>query len=439
MKALLVADDEKAISNISEVLKIAGYDVITYKWLLKAMDNIEEITPHLIVISTKDYPRHWKTLAQYSSNIICDYTPEVILYADDDLDEDELKKAEMLNVRGIFNSIEVDGLDKLREIIAKKPDIFSGYLTEEEQGEVSLSDIIPDLKNISSDIASIKDELNKPFDIDSAIQDLKASKASSEEPVENSDIQNSESVEETDETQQILEEPVEDSEIQNSESIDETDETQQILEEEAERLSDYNETDEFASQIENEIIKEQNSVIETEDSNDTVNNFSIENFNIKEEEFEDDFDNDIYKNDFEETVESVIIKEENIDEEKSSTETTEEENQMAEEQSIEEKLAAIMNANKAEAKEKAEEAGAGSISCSFIFTNPITLALVSGVARNYNGMTLEFTPDIPSFIMNLAAGTQINCASLKIEHEISNVRAEVMSNDNNKLFLQIKK
>lgn len=365
MKALLVADDEKAISNISEVLKIAGYDVITYKWLLKAMDNIEEITPHLIVISTKDYPRHWKTLAQYSSNIICDYTPEIILYAEEDMDADELKKAEILNVRGIFNSIEVEGLDKLRQIIAKKPDIFSGYLTEEEQGEVSLTDIIPDLKNITSDIDSLKDELNKPFDIDSAINDLKAAKASSEEPVEDSDKEQKELVSETNE-------------------IDNT-------------------------------LSDENGVSEKQDTEQT------------------------YKNNFEDTAESVIIKEEKLDEDISSTETTEEENKMSEEQSIEEKLAAIMNANKAEAKEKAEEAGAGSISCSFVFTNPITLALVSGVARNYNGMTLEFTPDISSFIMNLAAGTQINCASLKIEHEISNVRAEVMSNDNNKLFLQIKK
>ena len=64
MKALLVADDEKAINNISEVLKAAGYDTIVYTWLLKALDNIEEIAPHLIIVSTGDYPRHWKTLAQ---------------------------------------------------------------------------------------------------------------------------------------------------------------------------------------------------------------------------------------------------------------------------------------------------------------------------------------------------------------------------------------
>ena len=109
------------------------------------------------------------------------------------------------------------------------------------------------------------------------------------------------------------------------------------------------------------------------------------------------------------------------------------------ENDIEAKLAAIMSANKSEAKEKAAEAGIGNISCSFAFTNPITLAMVTGTARNYNGLTLEFTPDIPSFIMNLTAGTEIDCASLKINGEISDVKCEIMSNDSNKIYLQIKK
>ena len=114
---------------------------------------------------------------------------------------------------------------------------------------------------------------------------------------------------------------------------------------------------------------------------------------------------------------------------------------MADEQSIDEKLAAIMNANKADAKEKAEALNldTGSNSVSFVFTNPITLAMVSGVARNYNGLVLEFTPDIPSFILNLSPGTKIDIASIKTNDKIENVFAEVMSNDTKKLALAIKK
>ena len=132
MKALLIADDELAITNISLVLETAGYDVIVYKWLLKALDNIEEIAPHLIVVSTKDYPRHWKTLTQFAATAFSGYRPEVVLYTDGSLDEDELRKAEALKVRGWFESVDVEGLDKLRQILTKEIDIYSGKLVDEE-------------------------------------------------------------------------------------------------------------------------------------------------------------------------------------------------------------------------------------------------------------------------------------------------------------------
>ena len=132
MKALLIADDELAITNISQVLETAGYDVIVYKWLLKALDNIEEIAPHLIVVSTKDYPRHWKTLTQFASTAFGGYRPEVVLYTDGTLDEEELRKAQALKVRGWFESVDVEGLDKLRQILTKEIDIYSGKLVDEE-------------------------------------------------------------------------------------------------------------------------------------------------------------------------------------------------------------------------------------------------------------------------------------------------------------------
>lgn len=131
MKALLVSDDSLAVENISRVLEIAGYDVIVYKWLLKALDNIEEIAPHLIIISTKDYPRHWKTLTQFAKTNMQFYKPQVILYAEGGLSEEDEKKAEYLGVRGIFYSVNVEGLDELRKIIKKEKDIFSGTLFEE--------------------------------------------------------------------------------------------------------------------------------------------------------------------------------------------------------------------------------------------------------------------------------------------------------------------
>lgn len=135
MKALLVADNETAIENISTVLKTAGYDTIIYRWLLKALDNIEEIAPHLIVISTKDYPRHWKTMTSFVQSGIGGTVPQVILYTPEDFSADEKKKAEALGVRGTFDNVGVDGLDQLRAILEKHDDIYSGKLDETKTAE----------------------------------------------------------------------------------------------------------------------------------------------------------------------------------------------------------------------------------------------------------------------------------------------------------------
>ena len=65
MKALLISDDESIVTPLDSYLKNHQFDTIIYKWLIKALDNIEEIKPDLIVISAAEYPRHWKTLVQF--------------------------------------------------------------------------------------------------------------------------------------------------------------------------------------------------------------------------------------------------------------------------------------------------------------------------------------------------------------------------------------
>ena len=104
MKALIIADDETIISRISKVLDQCGYDCIVYRWLLKALDNVEEIAPHLVVISARDYPRHWKTFVQYISGLESTKATKVILYIDNEFSQDEKKKAQALGINGIFPS-----------------------------------------------------------------------------------------------------------------------------------------------------------------------------------------------------------------------------------------------------------------------------------------------------------------------------------------------
>jgi hypothetical protein len=133
MKALLIIDDNIAVERFSVVLKSAGYDIIVYRWLMKALDNIEEIAPHLIIISTQEYPRHWKTIAQYIRVGIVSITPQIILFAGTDFSDDERKKASALGIRGIFSSYDVDGLDTLRAILERTDDIFSGNFETDKE------------------------------------------------------------------------------------------------------------------------------------------------------------------------------------------------------------------------------------------------------------------------------------------------------------------
>ena len=519
MKALLVADDEKAINNISEVLKSAGYDTIVYRWLLKALDNIEEVAPHLIVVSTGDYPRHWKTLAQYSTIGFGDYKPQIILYTDENFNQEEAEKAEALHVRGTFDSVEVEGLDKLREILKKADDIFSGYLTEEEQAEISVDDLVPHAKKYFE--AKLKEEpaeedapVDKEITEAEAVNDEEIIEAEAEEepveekvieaeieeeisetlpedvPVEEESIEDQpedvpaeeESVESEPEDVPVEEDLSEDesktaeeesfdqlvtkfeetnsySDEPSLEDIQEAEEEALADEDAANRLEEIENDEKAADRLEEitgdevaadrleEIADEEaaadrlariseNEELTENDEVMTVDSIMSEPYDESESTALpgiDELKKLLEENNFEESVNNAIIEE---TQEKEDGETT-----MADEQSIDEKLAAIMNANKADQKERAEalKLDTSTSSVSFVFTNPITLAMVSGVARNYNGLVLEFTPDIPGFIMNLSPGTKIDIASMKIDDKIENVFAEVMSNDAKKLALAIKK
>lgn len=104
MKALIISDDENFVTNSSSILKENNYDLITYKWLLKAIDNIEEIQPDLIVLSSSEYPRHWKTLVQFVKSGIGGDSVKIYLYEPNPLSSEDQEKAKILGINGFFTS-----------------------------------------------------------------------------------------------------------------------------------------------------------------------------------------------------------------------------------------------------------------------------------------------------------------------------------------------
>lgn len=108
MKAIVISEDYIVTKNFSSALIQNNFEVICYKWIIKAMDNIEEIQPDLVIIDVSAFPRHWKTLAQFLKSGISGKNTFYILYSPDCLVDDEQKKADFLGIDGMIDSLEID-------------------------------------------------------------------------------------------------------------------------------------------------------------------------------------------------------------------------------------------------------------------------------------------------------------------------------------------
>ncbi len=374
MKALVVADSKLAIDNISQVLEIAGYDVIVYKWLIKALDNIEEICPHLIVVSTKDYPRHWKTLTQFASTEFGGYKPQIILYADGGLSDDDIQKARALDVRGFFTSVDVSGLDQLREVLTKETDIYSGKLMDEDGNKVKIEISVnsSDEDKAEDDIFTVESLLNnEPDGEDLSSEDLGASSFDDEAETSVSD---NFQIKEADETSESVYESGEVSESEEeSEPVFGIDEP---LETETETEAVFEAEDTSESEAESEPVFEIDEPLEIETESEAV--FEAEDTSESEAEPETVLDLHL----------SPVNDEESVQED------------------IQPQL----------------------ITCSLVFSNPISGALVTGYADNFDGSTLNFRSDVSSFTNDLYEGLSIPCATLKTGSDFHSVSATVKSN-----------
>ena len=128
MKALIVLDDKEKLSSISEKLTNAGFDTICYQWLMKALDNLEEISPHLVIISAEDYPRHWKVFVQHIKAHFKDDNTKVFLQTSS-LTEEEQKKVKYLGIQDIIYDINTD-LQKVISAFTLEPALTAETLSE---------------------------------------------------------------------------------------------------------------------------------------------------------------------------------------------------------------------------------------------------------------------------------------------------------------------
>jgi hypothetical protein len=121
MKLLLVLASDKTYENVSLFLRPLGFELIRYRHVQKAMDNIEEIDPAGIIISAKDFPRHWKTMVSFIRHDRPQNECAIVILKGDVFPEDEINKATALNVDGLMlESLEKpEETEKLQAILTR--------------------------------------------------------------------------------------------------------------------------------------------------------------------------------------------------------------------------------------------------------------------------------------------------------------------------------
>ena len=118
MKLLLVLSSDGAYKQIFYCVKPLGFEVIRYYHALKAMDNIDEIDPHAIIISAVDFPRHWKTMVQFFRNGRSKEDCPIILLKGESFSLEDSSKASFLGVSGtVDEALNGQEIDRLQSIL----------------------------------------------------------------------------------------------------------------------------------------------------------------------------------------------------------------------------------------------------------------------------------------------------------------------------------
>jgi hypothetical protein len=121
MKLMLVLGSDETSDLISSCVEPLGFNLIRYRHVIKAMDNVDEVDPTGIIISARDFPRHWKVLVQYVRSERPRETCPIILLKGNDFPLEETSKAFFLGVSGVVSETlsEYTELDRLQGILSR--------------------------------------------------------------------------------------------------------------------------------------------------------------------------------------------------------------------------------------------------------------------------------------------------------------------------------
>src|SRR6056297_3862262 len=104
MKTILVIEDQETKERISRHLMPLGFDFIHYLNPVKALDNIDEIEPDLVIFSAEDFPRHWKPFIRLLRAKHSKEEAVFILLTGENFSSEEASKATILDVNGMISA-----------------------------------------------------------------------------------------------------------------------------------------------------------------------------------------------------------------------------------------------------------------------------------------------------------------------------------------------
>lgn len=121
MILLAVAREPKLKEMLEDQFLSRGAAVIHYRNPIKAMDNLEEIQPDIVLFYTQDFPRHWKPFVSFYRSLKAKEQGIAVLLTGDLFTEDEAAKAQLLGVNGLIPYPQEDHLlrSSLEELLQR--------------------------------------------------------------------------------------------------------------------------------------------------------------------------------------------------------------------------------------------------------------------------------------------------------------------------------
>jgi hypothetical protein len=151
-------------TKLDEILKPLAVETIVYRHIQKAMDNIEEVDPDVVIIDAGAFPRHWKSFVQFIRETGRDKPRPVILIKGRNFSSTDKNKAvylgvdatvsdslagkgDIANIQSIINAAIPDGERKLKVESSAEKGRFGLLITHPVTGAL-LSGVV---KTVSED------------------------------------------------------------------------------------------------------------------------------------------------------------------------------------------------------------------------------------------------------------------------------------------------